>query len=126
MNKILESIWPSILWTATVFILLAMPMGNSKETSFLDLVEFDKLVHLILFAILSFLWGNYFANKTERKQFFVLTTVVLVASVYGLSMEFYQKYLLGGFQIGQELLIINGLFTFLGLWLISSPNTEKK
>jgi len=24
------------------------------------------------------------------------------------------------------LLIINGLFTFLGLWLISSPNTEKK
>ena len=40
-------------------------------------------------------------------------------------MKFYQKELLGGFQIGQELLIINGLFTFLGLWLISSPNTEK-
>ena len=91
MNKILESIWPSILWTAIVFILLAMPMGNSKGTGILDLVEFDKLVHIILFAIFSFLWGNYFANKIERKQFFVLITVVLVASVYGLAMEFYQK-----------------------------------
>ncbi len=40
-------------------------------------------------------------------------------------LELQQKSLLGNFQIGQELLIINGLITFIGLWLISSPNPKK-
>ena len=52
--------------------------------------------------------------------------ICILAPILCYVLEYYQKYLLGGFQIGQELLIINGLFTFLGLWLISSPNTEKK
>ena len=52
--------------------------------------------------------------------------ICILAPILCFILEYYQKYLLGGFQIGQELLIINGLFTFLGLWLISSPNTEKK
>jgi len=33
--------------------------------------------------------------------------------------------LLGNFKIGQELLIINGLITFIGLWLISKPGIKK-
>lgn len=45
-------------------------------------------------------------------------------------LDYLQPYLFGtdpgSFRIGQELLIMNGLFTFLGLWFISSANTEKK
>jgi hypothetical protein len=33
--------------------------------------------------------------------------------------------LLGGYKIGIELLIVNGLITFLGLWLISGPGKPK-
>jgi hypothetical protein len=33
--------------------------------------------------------------------------------------------ILGDFKIGQELLIINGLITFIGLWLISKPDIKK-
>ncbi len=32
-----------------------------------------------------------------------------------------QKYLFGDYQIGLELLVINGLLTFIGLMLISKP-----
>jgi VanZ family protein len=92
MKKILESIWPSILWTITVFILLSMPMEKSKATSILDLIEFDKLVHLILFAGLTFLWAEYLCYKSNNKHVFIIIFLIIVASGFGLGMEFYQKY----------------------------------
>ncbi len=53
-----------------------------------------------------------------------------VAPLLCLLLDYLQPYFFGSaptsFRIGQELLIINGLFTFLGLFLISSPNSEKK
>ena len=49
-----------------------------------------------------------------------------LAPILCLGLDYLQPYLFGNFRIGQELLIFNGLFTFIGLWLISTPNTEKK
>jgi len=53
-----------------------------------------------------------------------------VAPLLCLLLDYLQPYFFGSaptsFRIGQELLIINGLFTFIGLFLISSPNSEKK
>ena len=47
-----------------------------------------------------------------------------------LLLDYLQPYFFGAtptsFRIGQELLIINGLFTFLGLLLISTSNSKKK
>jgi hypothetical protein len=63
MKKILASVWLSIIWTIAVFVLLAMPMSNGKGIGILDLVGFDKLVHLILFAVFTFLWGTYLCEK---------------------------------------------------------------
>jgi hypothetical protein len=40
-------------------------------------------------------------------------------------LDKYQNAILGDFKIGQELLIINGLITFIGLWLISKPGIKK-
>ena len=48
-----------------------------------------------------------------------------IAPLLCLALDYMQPFLFGNFRIGQELLIINGLITFIGLWLISSPNTEK-
>ena len=48
-----------------------------------------------------------------------------LAPLLCLVLDYFQPIIFGNFRIGQELLIINGLITFIGLWLISSPNTEK-
>ena len=34
-----------------------------------------------------------------------------------------QRALFGGYEIGLELLLLNGLLTFAGLWAISKPKT---
>ena len=38
-----------------------------------------------------------------------------------LGLQTLSEQLFGGYKIGPELILINGLFTFLGLWLISRP-----
>jgi hypothetical protein len=91
MKKILASVWLSIIWTIAVFILLAMPMSNGKGIAILDLVGYDKLVHLILFAIFTFLWGTYLCEKNVKNELSVLIVLTLIAAGYGLSMEYYQK-----------------------------------
>jgi SSS family transporter len=107
---------------AFIFLLIVMVFKWMDNKSIIDLIlkiasyTYGPLLGLFAFGIL-----------TKRKlngQW--VAFICILAPILCFVLEFYQKYLLGGFQIGQELLIINGLFTFLGLWLISSPNTEKK
>ncbi|RZM01264.1 MAG: hypothetical protein EOO88_58025 [Pedobacter sp.] len=50
-----------------------------------------------------------------------ITAICLLAPVISYFLAKYAKDFLGGYQIGIELLIINGLLTFLGLYLISKP-----
>ena len=47
--------------------------------------------------------------------------VCLLAPALCYVLDTHQKQIFGNFEIGLELLIINGLFTFLGLLLISRP-----
>lgn len=44
--------------------------------------------------------------------------ICVVAPVLSYFLDQYQSFVFGQFQIGLELLIINGMFTFIGLWLI--------
>jgi hypothetical protein len=48
--------------------------------------------------------------------------VCVVAPLLCLALEKYQRLLFGSFEIGLELLIINGLITFLGLMLVSKKS----
>jgi aminopeptidase YwaD len=47
--------WKSISWAILIFILLIIPGDKLPETNFLNIKHFDKLIHLVLFAILEFL-----------------------------------------------------------------------
>ena len=49
----------------------------------------------------------------------VVTVVCLLAPVLSWILSRYAATLLGGFQIGIELLLVNGILTYLGLMLIS-------
>jgi len=49
--------------------------------------------------------------------------VCIVAPLLCLVIDLNQKALFGSFEIGNELLIINGLITFMGLLIISKKET---
>lgn len=47
--------------------------------------------------------------------------VCIISPIICFFLDKFQKDLFGSFEIGLELLIINGLITFIGLWMISKP-----
>ena len=48
-----------------------------------------------------------------------VVAVAILAPLMCFILDKYQKEIFGEFEIGLELLFINGLLTFLGLWMIS-------
>ncbi|MGZ8550119.1 MAG: hypothetical protein ACXWV2_05635, partial [Chitinophagaceae bacterium] len=66
-----------------------------------------------------------FGIITERQvQDKWVPVVCIIAPLLCFALEKYQKLLFGSFEIGLELLIINGLFTFIGLMLISKKQNS--
>jgi hypothetical protein len=51
----------------------------------------------------------------------LVPVVCVLAPVICFFLDKFQKDIFGKYEIGLELLIINGLITFIGLWLISKP-----
>jgi len=64
-----------------------------------------------------------FGILTKRKinDGIIVTGICIAAPLLCYFLSKYSAAILGGYQIGIELLIINGLLTFLGLWMISKP-----
>jgi Na+/proline symporter len=106
---------------AFLFLLLVLVFKWIDNKSIIDLIlkiasyTYGPLLGLFAFGILT--------NRVLKDQWAFLPC--FIAPLLCLLLDYMQPYLFGNFRIGQELLIINGLFTFLGLWLISSKNTEK-
>ena len=61
-------------------------------------------------------------NVTDQLVPFICLSAPLLCYI----LDSNQDKFLGGFKLGPELLIINGLITFLGLLLISKPQTAKE
>ncbi len=107
---------------AFIFLIIVLIFKWIDNKSIIDLLlkiaayTYGPLLGLFAFGILT--------KRTIKDKWAAIPC--FIAPVLCLILDNYQTSLLGNFKIGQELLIINGLFTFIGLWLISKPNTEKK
>ena len=93
---------------AIVFILLSLP-GSSFHTpsKWFGNFPIDKLVHVCLFGSLSFSFFIHFENTKYRqlKTVRAKAIVLIFCIVYGIGMEFYQKYFVPtrGFEVNDML-----------------------
>ena len=74
---------------------MTIPGSAIPEEEWLDKLWFDKWVHLGMFAIMTFLFCRGISKKEKfsknLKHHFILIGVLCL--MYGISMEFIQKYL---------------------------------
>lgn len=63
---------------------------------------FDKIIHVFLFGVLVVLWGRYFKQRGTNAVFRQLNAVFILSCVFGIAMEFVQKYFVAnrGFEWG--------------------------
>jgi VanZ family protein len=91
----LKKFIPAIGWFFLVLILICLPGSKFPKTDdWLDIIFFDKWVHVGLFAVLAFLWMKPYLNSTLPKQTVlqIIFKIALSVSVWGLATEIIQKY----------------------------------
>ena len=128
MRKTLLKLIPAILWFFITFWLLTIPGKNLPDTGgWLDKLYADKLIHIALFAILTWLFFRPFAAKPGVVKRLIL--IAVAATAYGIVMEFVQKYWIPNrsFSLGDIAADSVGSFLplLIFLWrpsLLSRPN----
>jgi Na+/proline symporter len=105
------------LIVAVVFLLFVMMFKQINNPSMIGVIlkvagyTYGPLLGLFAFGILS-----------KRRVIDKFVPVIAVAApLICFFLDKYQKQIFGEFEIGLELIIINGLLTFIGLMLISKP-----
>jgi SSS family transporter len=106
---------------AIIFFIIVLVFKWIDNKSIIDLLlkiaayTYGPLLGLFAFGIIT-------KRKTKDHLVFI---PCIIAPIICLIIDANQQTLFGNFRIGQELLIINGLLTFIGLWLISFRTLNK-
>lgn len=103
----------TVVFLACIFVFYQLN-NNSIIDIILDLAGYTYGPLLGLFAF------GIFSKRTLPNSL-LITVICLLAPCISWLLATYGKLFLGGYQIGIELLLINGCITFLGLRLISQP-----
>lgn len=85
---------PAIVWLFISIVLLTLPGSAFPKKNWLDNLWFDKWVHIAMFGIMTvlFCWGLSRQKNVSKKlkEYFILIGILCL--IYGISMEFVQKY----------------------------------
>jgi VanZ family protein len=84
---------PGIVWAIIILILLGLPGSDLPDTSFINIPQFDKIVHAGLFGILVFLLARGFCLQYQfeyLRKYFVLLSL-LMSILYGGLTEILQS-----------------------------------
>jgi len=113
-KKIRQRVHLSFAFIFLLFVLVFKVINNPSMIGVILKIAsytYGPLLGLFTFGIL--------LNKNVKDNF--VPIICIAAPIICFIIDKYQKVLFGNFEIGLELLIINGLITFLGLLIISSP-----
>lgn len=121
---------PGLLWTLLIAVLTLVP-GNyiPRITTFFDWISPDKILHLILFGIYTFLLAAGFSKQSGSsllKQNPVIISII-IGIVFAFFIEVMQKYVIPGRNGNMYDFFADVMGTFLGIaaWRIMG-RIEKK
>ena len=82
---------PALIWVCIIFYLLVIPGKRIPKGGIFSIPNFDKFVHASLFGMQVLLAAvPFLKTKYRSKQLYF--TIAAAAIVYGIVMEFVQKY----------------------------------
>ncbi|HEX4877329.1 MAG TPA: VanZ family protein [Chitinophagaceae bacterium] len=118
---------PAIAWLTITTILLVLPGSSLPQEDWLSKIWFDKWVHIGLFAVMTFLWGRMVMNNNSSisiKRKWILY-VALAVLLYGIGMEFIQKYFVPNRSFDNGDIAADAAGSFLGFLLYNRMYIKK-
>lgn len=118
LDRWLRLRWPAILWTAAIFILLVIPESGLPRNGMLGMPNLDKLAHVALFGLFVALWYLRLRAYHPSKPGWLLFRLFLLASAYGIAMEFVQLVFTNRAFEGLDILadILGAGAAVIGIW----------
>jgi hypothetical protein len=85
---------PGIIWFIVVCFLLFLPGHDIPSVGWLEQINFDKVVHMGIFAVLtvSFCWPFYKSAISTKKKIRYFMIIALLCGIWGYCSELIQKY----------------------------------
>ena len=96
---LIRKLWPAIVWALFILILTGTPGKYIPSvTSFWDWLKPDKFVHVVTFALLSFLILNGLLQQylESNRRYLIVLVAVGITLAYGLLTEVLQAYVFIG------------------------------
>lgn len=89
---------PGIAWFFLVLYVMCLPGKDIPQINWLANINFDKLVHIGTFGLLCilFCWPFYYSSFSNKKRIQYFIKIAIATSIWGLTIEFIQKYLVTG------------------------------
>lgn len=109
----------ALLWAFLILVLCAMPVSGIKSVKLLDLLSFDKLAHMLMFALqfwfiaIGLVKQYKFSYKRNRAS----SIAFLLAVSYGGLIELMQGYVLSGRTMDIMDMIANVIGAIFG-WIL--------
>ena len=110
-HMFIRSFWKTLLWLFVISLLSLMPVKDISDTPIFSIPHFDKLVHFVMYMILStlLLQGTSLFRSRYKPVIQILYTAGLVV-IYGVIMEYIQL----AFITSREGDLIDVLFNIAG------------
>jgi VanZ family protein len=125
---LIRNLLPALAWAVFILIITGLP-GKfvPRVTSFWEWVSYDKIVHIGIFAILSFLimQGLIKQYLESKRRYLFVTAAVGFSLVYGLLTEVLQANVFIGRDGNLYDFLADSAGAFCG-WLIFSYVNKKK
>jgi VanZ family protein len=103
-------------WLILVTVLLCIPGDDLPKAKLFDIPSLDKMIHVGLFAVLAFFLCGWQFKKgivADRKKR-VFINLAIVCLLYGIGMEFIQKYFIPNRSFDLVDILSDGAGSFLG------------
>ncbi len=109
--KVFRSRYSAIGWFLLMTVLFFIPGSSIPKQNWLTYVQFDKIVHIGLFAVLLFLWRGAFESSARYYN----ARLIIAAGIYGLLIEVMQGKLVPNRDFDLYDLVADVAGSFLGL-----------
>jgi VanZ family protein len=106
------------LWALFILALCAIPGQFIPRVGFIDWLKPDKVVHFVLFGVLSFLLIRAFQQQTTHSRLHQSAGLIsaILGSIYGVLIELAQEYVFISRSAELFDVIADAIGAFLGWW----------
>ena len=103
----------AVAYLILISILFLLPGSSLPKENWFDAIFLDKWIHVILFAILMFLWLKAFPGYSTR----LYILLILLAILYGILIELSQEFFVVNRSMDVFDIIADTVGVFAGAWI---------